>query len=103
VLNTALQESYIAERCGIFDSPDAATIDTLLPDGTTAATALSPEVAQDIVTKQTRMFLGREPTGDELTRASTFSDACAPKPCTAEDFARPVCFAIASSAEGLFY
>lgn len=103
VLNTALQESYIAERCGMFDSPDAADISLLLPEGTSATKALSPEVAQDIVTKQTRLFLSREPTGEELSRAATFSDACAPKPCTAEDFARPVCFAIASGAEGLFY
>lgn len=103
VLNTALQESYIAKRCGMFDSPDATDISTLLPQGITPTKALSGEVAQDIVTKQTRLFLGREPTGEELTRAATFSDSCAPKPCTAEDFARPVCFAIASSAEGLFY
>ena len=29
VLNTALQESYIAERCGMFDSPHAAYISTV--------------------------------------------------------------------------
>ena len=103
VLNTAVQESYVAERCGLLPAETSATASQLLPDSVTPATALTDQVAQDIVTKQTRMFLGREPSTAELERAAGYADACTPKPCTAEDFARPVCFALTSSAEGLFY
>ena len=103
VLNTAVQETYVAERCGLLEANTSTEVEALLPAGIAPATALTPDVAQSIVQKQTRMFLGREASTAELDRAVGYADACAPKPCTAEDFARPVCFALASSAEGLFY
>jgi hypothetical protein len=64
---------------------------------------LDEQVAQDIVARQTRLFYGREPSESELEAAVGYADQCQPKPCDAEHFARPVCFALLSGAEMIFY
>jgi hypothetical protein len=67
------------------------------------STALTPDTAKDVVARQTRLFFGREPTQTEIDQVELYADECTPKPCTAESFARPACFALLSSAEMLFY
>jgi hypothetical protein len=66
-------------------------------------TALDADVAQEIIARQTRLFYGREATEFELEAAAGYADQCTPKPCDAEHFARPVCFALLSGAEMIFY
>ena len=68
-----------------------------------ANSALNNEVAKDIMQHQMGRFFGREPTVDEYSAAESAVAECAPKPCTAEAFARPLCFALLSGAEMLFY
>ena len=103
ILNTAVQEAYVAELCDPSLLGGGVDASLLLPEGMDPNTALTPETAQDVVARQTRLFYGREPTQWELTQVEGYADACTPKPCTAESFARPTCFALLSSAEMLFY
>lgn len=103
ILNTAVQESYVAEVCDPALMGGGAEIGILLPEGMDRNTALTTDTAKDIVTRQTRLFFGREPTVYELSAVEGYADQCTPKPCTAESFARPACFALLSSAEMLFY
>ena len=103
ILNTAVQEAYVAEVCDPSLAGGGVSASVLLPEGMDRSTALSTSAAQDIVARQTRLFFGREPTDYELEQVEAYADACTPKPCTAESFARPTCFALLSSAEMLFY
>jgi hypothetical protein len=103
ILNTAVQESYVAEVCDPALMGGGAPISVLLPEDMDPATALTTNTAKDVVTRQTRLFYGREPTIYELDAVEGYADQCTPKPCTAESFARPACFALLSSAEMLFY
>jgi hypothetical protein len=103
ILNTAVQEAYIASVCDPALIGGGAEIGVLLPEGMAPSTVLSVETATDIVTRQTRLFFGREPSVYELAQIEGYANQCAPKPCTAESFARPACFALLSSAEMLFY
>jgi len=103
ILNTAVQESFVAEVCDPGLLGGGASISVLLPEGMSSGSALTLDAAEDIVARQTRLFYGREPTESELSAVEGYADSCSPKPCTAESFARPVCFALLSSAEMLFY
>lgn len=103
ILNTAVQEAYVAEVCDPSLAGGGVSASVLLPEGMDRNTALSTSAAQDIVARQTRLFFGREPTDYELEQVEAYASACTPKPCTAESFARPTCFALLSSAEMLFY
>jgi hypothetical protein len=103
ILNTAVQEAYVAQVCDPALMGGGAPISVLLPEGMDRATALSVDTATEIVARQTRLFYGREPTVYELAAVEGYADQCSPKPCTAESFARPACFALLSSAEMLFY
>ncbi|PRQ09955.1 hypothetical protein ENSA7_03120 [Enhygromyxa salina] len=103
ILNTAVQEAYVAEICDPALQGGGVSTSILLPEGMDAKTALTVDTAQQIVARQTRLFYGREPTEYEAAQVETYADQCTPKPCTAESFARPTCFALLSSAEMLFY
>lgn len=103
ILNTAVQEAYVAEVCDPALMGGGADISILLPEGMDRSTALTTDTAKEVVTRQTRLFYGREPTVYELSAVEGYADQCTPKPCTAESFARPACFALLSSAEMLFY
>lgn len=105
ILNTALQEGMMVDLCdpGVAGTDDQIPTEALLPEGMAGNTALSDEVAEQIVARQTRLFLSREPNQEELDEARLAAAACTPAPCDAESFARPVCFAVLSSAEMLFY
>ncbi len=105
ILNTALQEGMMVDLCdpGVAGTDNQIAADALLPEGMSPNTALSDEVAEQIVARQTRLFLSREPNQEELDEARLAASACTPAPCDAESFARPVCFAVLSSSEMLFY
>ncbi|MCA9700233.1 MAG: hypothetical protein KC431_22095, partial [Myxococcales bacterium] len=103
ILNTAVQESFIAEVCDPALTGGGSDISILLPEGMSRDAALDGDIAQDVVARMTRLFYGREPTESEFAKAEGYADQCTPKPCTAERFARPACFALLSSAEMLFY
>lgn len=103
ILNTAVQEAYVAEICDPALQGGGTSASLLLPEGMDRNTALTPATAKDIVARQTRLFFGREPSEYELEQVEIYADECTPKPCTAESFARPTCFALLSSAEMLFY
>lgn len=103
ILNTAVQEAFVAEVCDPAMQGGGVDASLLLPDGLDRNAALTTAIAQDIVARQTRLFFGREPSEYEMEQVEGYADACTPKPCTAESFARPTCFALLSSAENLFY
>ncbi|NVB39402.1 DUF1549 domain-containing protein [Pseudenhygromyxa sp. WMMC2535] len=103
ILNTAVQEAFIAEVCDPSMAGGGTDASLLLPEGMSSETALDSDNAQEVVARQTRLFFGREPTESEYEKAAGYADQCTPKPCTVERFARPVCFSLLSSAEMLFY
>jgi hypothetical protein len=102
VLNTAVQESFVAQVCGIGDE-DGMDIQRLLPAEIAASHVLDEATAEAIVGHQQVIFLGRLPSDLEREEARSMAAQCTPGPCDAEDFARPVCFALLSSSEMLFY
>jgi len=106
VLNTAVQEGVVLAACNPTLDPEArgaAAVERLLPPGVAADRALDADLAESIVAHQTRTFTAREATPAERAAARVDADACVPKPCTAEAFARPACYALLSSSELLFY
>lgn len=104
ILTTAVQEGFVARVCNPgLDERRGVPIEKLLPEGVGADKALTPALAEDIVDHQIRTFFGRAAREDELAEARVNADACAPKPCRAQAFARPVCYALLSSSEMLFY
>lgn len=109
ILTTATQESFVESLCnpGLLDSnaatQRAAAISVLLPADMADRQALDAGVAQQVLEHQTATFFARDPTDDERALVAEGADACAPRPCTSETFARPLCFALLSGAETLFY
>lgn len=107
ILTTATQEGFVTSLCNPSLEQDndfrPAPIESLVPSGMQAAAALDNDVAKGVLQHQMGRFFGREPTLDEYTLAEQAVSECAPKPCTAEAFARPLCFALLSGAEMLFY
>ncbi|TPV92665.1 MAG: hypothetical protein B7733_24355 [Myxococcales bacterium FL481] len=104
ILNTAVQEAFVAEICDPSqqNSQDPAA-QGLLPAGVSPSAALDEAVGVEIVRHQTRRFFGREATPEEIDAARVAAAECSPAPCDATAFARPLCFALASSSEMLFY
>lgn len=104
ILTTATQEGFVARVCNPANEPNrGATITRLLPGNLSADKALSSDVAKQILTHQTKLFFGRNPRNDEVSSAQDAASQCAPKPCSAQTFARPLCYALLSSSEVLFY
>ena len=102
VLNTAVQESFVAEVCGIGDA-EGVGLGRLLPGDMAGDTVLDDATADQILAYQQSLFLGRSPDEEEIEEARAAASQCNPAPCTAAAFARPVCFALLSSSEMLFY
>ncbi|HEX8699762.1 MAG TPA: hypothetical protein VF815_13045 [Myxococcaceae bacterium] len=106
ILTTGTQLSFVGDLCnpgmeaGVKVS---APIEKLLPEGVDPARAVNADLAGEIASHQYRVLLGRSPTGEELTEARDAGSQCATELCKAEEFARPLCFALLSSAERLFY
>jgi hypothetical protein len=104
ILTTATQEAFVGQTCNATLLPDTgADVAALLPRGMPADRALSGAVAVEILNHQAQAFYGRSANAAEIEQAQTGAMQCAPKPCTAEAFARPLCYALLSSSEMLFY
>jgi hypothetical protein len=106
ILTTGTQLAFVGDLCNAGLNPEAklaAPVDRLLPGGVDAARAVTPELAGEIASHQYRVLLGRSPSAEELTEARDAGAQCAAELCKAEEFARPLCFALLSSAERLFY
>ncbi len=103
ILNTAIQEGFLVTVCGLSPDGGGVSAENLLPEGMAPNTALTPDVAKQVFRRQVRLFYGRDPNNEELDEAAELANECSPKPCDAEEFARPVCFALLSASEMLFY
>ncbi|MDC0713217.1 hypothetical protein POL68_32445 [Stigmatella sp. ncwal1] len=105
ILTTGTQLSFVNELCNpmLEPSKQAAPIERLLPEGVEASRALTAELANEVASHQYRVLLGRSPTAEELADIQTSSSQCTTSRCSAEAFARPLCFVLLSGAERLFY
>ncbi|MDH5675992.1 MAG: hypothetical protein OEZ06_27970 [Myxococcales bacterium] len=104
ILTTATQLGFVTEVCNATLEPGrGAAIAKLLPADIEADTALDADLAESILEAQVRRFFGRPSREAERLDAREHADACAPKPCTAEAFARPLCYALLGGSEMLFY
>lgn len=105
ILTTATQLNYVNQLCNPTQdsSLKSAAIEKLLPIGMTSSRAVDASVASQIADHQYKLFLGRAPTQVELDEAVAGGAECALSRCTAEQYARPLCFALLSSADLLFY
>lgn len=105
VLSTANQLNYAGRRCDptLEQNEERTDVQLLLPTGVSPDAAVTSDLARQIVRYQTEHFFGREATAEQLTAAEGHGESCALSQCSAEEFARPVCFALLSSAEMLFY
>ncbi len=101
VLNTAVQEAFVAEVCGIGGGDNGMEMSRLLPEGVSNTQALDPALARNILAHQQRLFLGRSLSATEEQLADEAATSCGT--CDARTFARPACFALLSSSEMLFY
>jgi hypothetical protein len=105
ILTTATQLGFVQTLCnpGLDPRTQGAAADKLLPGGMSTSRAVTPDVAAEIATHQYRLMLGRSPDATELAEAREAGAQCALTLCSAEEFARPFCFALLSSAERVFY
>lgn len=105
ILTTAQQLNFVNQVCNpSFDGEiRGANAAELLPGDVDRDVAVDRNLAAKIVDYQTRRFYGRAATDEELEEAKQHGEACARTVCTAEEFARPSCFALLSSSEMLFY
>lgn len=104
VLTTAKQLNFVNEVCAPKrESTGGVPAGRLLPNGVPTDRAVSPDLAPKIVRFQTQKFFGRNPSERELEKARSYGEECSRSVCTAEEFARPACFALLSSSEMLFY
>ena len=105
ILGTATQESFVMALCdgGLVGTEIAAPIGALVPAQMAEDRALDGDVASAILVHQTATFFAREPSLEEYQEVTLAAGECAPKPCTAKAFARPLCFALLAGAEMLFY
>ena len=99
VLNTAVQEAFVAEVCGIAEG--GAAIERLLPADMATNQVLDANSAQALLAHQQAIFLGRGPTQEEVDELAAVASECGG--CDVASVARPVCFALLSSSEMLFY
>lgn len=105
VLTTANQLNHAGQLCDPSNEKTErrVAVNKLLPEGVGGDAAVTEELAAAIFDHQTRLFLARPASELELTQAKTYGASCALERCSAEEFARPVCFALLSSAEMIFY
>jgi hypothetical protein len=105
ILTTATQLSFVQNLCNpqLDQRVSAAPVEKLLPAGMSPSRAVSADVGAEIATHQYRVLLGRSPDSVELAEAREAGAQCALSLCSAEEFARPYCFALLSSAERVFY
>lgn len=104
ILTTATQLAAVNRVCNttLSDLPGA-PLERLLPANVAGTGVTTAELAASIADHQYRAFYGRAPTLEETTEAKNAGELCAATQCTAEQFARPFCFALLSGAEMIFY
>lgn len=104
ILTTATQEGFVKKVCNPGLAKDQGVpIERLLPAGMNARQALDPETAEQLFDHQVGLFYGRALSEEERADARAAAESCTPKPCTVESFARPLCHALLTSSELLFY
>jgi hypothetical protein len=105
VLSTANQLNFAGQICDPGDNDDDLRVpsEVILPPGVGGASVVDENLAQAIVEHQTALFYGRAASAEEVGQARQYGAECALARCNAEQFARPACFALLSSAEMLFY
>lgn len=104
ILTTATQLNFVDNVCNPELRTDQGTaIENLLPSGVHPDLAVTPDVAEDIITHQIGLFYGRSPSPQERSDARRHGETCELERCRAGEFARPACFALLSSSEMLFY
>jgi hypothetical protein len=105
ILTTAQQLNFVNQVCNPSFNGDFKGVGAseLLSSNIDSDVAVTAELAEKIVSYQTKKFFSRAATTDELASAREHGEACARQVCTAEEFARPACFALLSSSEMLFY
>ncbi len=105
ILTTARQLSFVDEVCNPRgDAPGGGVaVQRLLPGDLAPSLAMTDALGEEVARHQYRTFLGRSPSSEETAEARAAAAQCALGLCTAENFARPLCFALLSSAEVLFY
>ncbi len=105
ILTTATQLNFVNQLCNVRRdaSVQGAPLELLLPEGVEPARAVDAPLASRIADHQYRLFYGRPANATELAEAAQGGAECALTRCTAEDFARPMCFALLSTANLLFY
>jgi hypothetical protein len=65
--------------------------------------AITPDLAEQIGRFQYRQLVGRSARPEDITALRAAGTQCAAAGCKVQDYARPLCFALLSSAEMLFY
>jgi hypothetical protein len=105
ILTTTTQLAFVGELCNPAMTRDAggAPIESLLPSAVVPTQSVDTTTAGEIAAHQYRTLVGRTPTTEELGEARAAGEQCALTRCNAEQMARPMCFALLSSAELLFY
>jgi hypothetical protein len=105
ILTTATQLSFVQTLCNPTFDPETkgAAVEKLLPEGVGPKRAVNADVAEQIATHQYRVLLGRSPDDAERAEAREAGTECSKTLCSAEEFARPYCFVLLSSAERVFY
>ncbi|WP_257453089.1 hypothetical protein [Archangium lipolyticum] len=105
ILTTATQLSFVQSLCNPSLDPETkgAAVEKLLPEGMSPSRAVNADVAEEIAAHQYRVLLGRSPDAAERAEAREAGTECARTLCSAEEFARPYCFVLLSSAERVFY
>jgi len=105
ILTTTTQLNFVNHICNVTGEAavQSAPIELLLPAGIAGSSAVNGDLAAQISAHQYQLFYGRPPTAAEVSEAIQAGTECAQAVCTAEEFARPSCFALLSSAELLFY
>ncbi len=100
ILTTAQQLNFVNQVCAPGGQGGVAA-GRLVPGGIDPAASLTEENGAEIYAHLTRLFTARPPSDDELEEARGWASECSG--CTAEQFARPTCFAVLSGAQMLFY
>jgi len=106
ILTTATQLGNIARLCNPSLEPGlegAAAAERLLPAGVSPDKVVSADLAEQVGEFQYLSFFGRRPNEVERAELRGAGDQCALTLCSAEELARPLCFALLSSAERIFY
>lgn len=103
IVNAALQEGFVREICAGKEEGLHFSRDWLLGSGGQERAALSESRARAILETQSLHFLGRAATDEDWQELLPHAKSCMARRCTELQFAQPLCFALLTGAEVLFY